>query len=993
VEPTSFAPEVVSHYRILRPLGAGGMGEVYLATDITLGRQVAIKFVGQGTADESSRRRLLREAQAAAALDHPNICAVHEIGSENQRSFIVMQFCEGETLAERLRRGPLPVPDALDVLAQVADALAFAHRRGIVHRDVKPQNIIIGPEGRVKVLDFGLAKPLDMSAAGTAANLTETQLTEYGSPVGTAAYMAPEQVRCGPIDGRTDLFSTGVVLYECLTGQRPFGGATVYEVLEGICHGEPPFPSSLEAAVSPALERLCLQLLAKSPADRPASAEQVRDALREMRGDDEAKSATRRRFTGRWPLRPLRRRQRRILTVTGLVVVALVLLVGAAYWRGRPQPLPPPAPDAARWYELGVAALGDGAYQQARRALETAVQIDPRFPLAHARLAEAHAELDEMDLAARALLTVTQLVPDRSRLPEADRLYLDAITAMVQRQGAEAAAAYARFAQRRPGDPHLLVDLGRAYEIVPDQARAEESYTAALTLDPQFAAAFLRRGVLRGQRQDAEGALADFAAAERFYRAASAIENETEVHLQRGLFLLTVRLADAGREMERARELAVAASHPHHQVRALLGLGHIALLEGRFDAARTLAEDAVSLASGMHGARVNSVIELGNIHAAAGRYGEAEKRYREALELAGRLRTPRAEARARLSLASTLVTLADERLDEGQRLAEEAIGFYRRYRFVREASQALAVLGRAADIRGDLDQSDRAFTELLELGRGLGNEGLVAEALDGLASSKERRGLLLESLTHLDAALAAFDRLGNTLASTYGCLRRTNLLIQLGRRDAAEEQLAQLERAAVKAGRGFASLRPWLQVLHGRLALTGVSAPAAATHACAVEEASFDDENWRVDMWSLCAAARARQGRTVEAGRAIGEALRRVAAHDPIARADVLAIHAEVLARAGQVTEAAATGREALAVYSRTGNDEAQWRVCRLLASMAAESGGRHDDEFSSCAETALGRLKERWGQEELAQYLARADFQEIERRGRTRVPRPAASN
>jgi tetratricopeptide (TPR) repeat protein len=983
VEPTSIAPEVVSHYRILRRLGAGGMGEVYLATDITLGRSVAIKFLAQGDdAEASGRRRLLREAQAAAALDHPNICAVHEIGSEDGRSFIVMQYCEGETLAARLRHGPLPLATALDLVAQVSDALAFAHRHGIVHRDVKPQNVIIGPEGRVKVLDFGLAKPIWPSTDGTA-GLTQTQLTTDGSPVGTAAYMAPEQIRCGPVDGRTDLFSTGVLLYECLAGQRPFTGASTYEILEGICHREPAAPSSMDPRIPAEVDTLTLQMLAKSPGDRPERAEHVRDALRQVLGQASGQHTPSSR--SRLPSPPANRfteRQRRGAVAVGVGLAVFVLLAGASYWRGRPQPLPPPSADAARWYDLGVAALGDGAYQQASRALETAVQVDPEFPLAYARLAEAHAELDEMDLASRALLTVTQLVPDRSRLLEWDRLYLNAITAMVQRQGPEAAEAYTRLARLQPGDPRLLVDLGRAYEIVPDPAKAEESYAAALAIDPQFAAPYLRRGVLRGQRQDADGALADFAAAERFYRAASAIENETEVHLQRGAFFRQVmRLADSHRELQRARELSSAAGHPHHQVRALQGLALTTLFEGRFTEAQKLASEAIGLSSGMHGARVNSVIELGNINAATGRYAQAEKDFRQAMELAARLRAPRGEARARLSLASTLVTLADApRLEEGQRLAQEALAYYRRYHFVRESSQALAVLGRAADIRGDLDQADRAFMELLALGRSLGNEGLVAEALDGLSTSQGRRGALVVSLTHLEEGLAGFERLGNTLALTWGRMRRMDLLAQLGRRAEAEEQLAQLDETAAKAGPAFAALKPWLEVLHARLALTVGSHATAARHACAVEKASFDDESWRVEMWSLCATARARQGRAAEATRAIEEALRREASLDPITRAGLLAIEAEVHGREGRLPEAAEAGRRALAVYAPSGNDEAQWRVCALLATMPGDAGERAGDEFASCAQAALARLRGQWGQAALGSYLARADMRELER-------------
>jgi serine/threonine protein kinase len=273
-------PEFFGHYRVVRKLGSGGMGDVYLAHDSTLERPVAIKLIaGSQTDTEGGRRRLLREAQAAAALDHPNICAVHEIRSDGGRSFIVMQFCDGETLAARLQRGPIPPDETTALLMQVADALAFAHRAGLVHRDVKPQNIIISPHGRVKVLDFGLAKLARPEGRPPEDTRTDMQLTLEGSPVGTASYMAPEQIRCAAVDTRADLFAVGVVMYECLTGRRPFEGRSTYEVLDAIVNRRPRPPGEVTPATPPALSDLCLKLLAKDPEDRVQSAEEVRDLL------------------------------------------------------------------------------------------------------------------------------------------------------------------------------------------------------------------------------------------------------------------------------------------------------------------------------------------------------------------------------------------------------------------------------------------------------------------------------------------------------------------------------------------------------------------------------------------------------------------------------------------------------------------------------------------------------------------------------------------
>jgi serine/threonine protein kinase len=215
------ASQVISHYRLIKKLGAGGMGEVYLAEDIGLERKVAIKLLPAAyMGDELARKRLIREARAAGTLDHPNICPVYEVGTEGDKTFIAMQYVEGVTLHSRIETDPPTLEQAIVISAQVADALVEAHYHGIVHRDIKPQNIMLTDRGRVKVLDFGLAKLVE--PVGNAEGETLSQLTTVGTAVGTVPYMSPEQVKGERVDVRSDLFSLGVVLYECVTGRRPF---------------------------------------------------------------------------------------------------------------------------------------------------------------------------------------------------------------------------------------------------------------------------------------------------------------------------------------------------------------------------------------------------------------------------------------------------------------------------------------------------------------------------------------------------------------------------------------------------------------------------------------------------------------------------------------------------------------------------------------------------------------------------------------------------
>jgi eukaryotic-like serine/threonine-protein kinase len=269
----------VQHYKVGERLGAGGMGEVYLAEDVRLGRPVALKFLPPALkADPDSRARLLNEARAASLLRSPNIAVTYDIGEHAGSDFIVMEYVEGELLSERVARGPLPPRDVVEVGVQVADALEEAHSRGIVHRDIKSANLIRTDRGLVKVLDFGLAK--FQPAEKPADFVTQPQVSIAGMVVGTISYMAPEQALGRPVDHRSDLFSLGVVLYELSTGRMPFAGASPTEIIDKILHEVPRPPSVVNADVPKVLDAIIARLLEKSPAFRYQSARDVEKDLR-----------------------------------------------------------------------------------------------------------------------------------------------------------------------------------------------------------------------------------------------------------------------------------------------------------------------------------------------------------------------------------------------------------------------------------------------------------------------------------------------------------------------------------------------------------------------------------------------------------------------------------------------------------------------------------------------------------------------------------------
>lgn len=316
-------------YEVVAPIGSGGMGEVYRARDTRLGRDVAIKvLLAEFASDPDRLRRFEQEARAVAALDHPNILAIHDVGSHEDAPYIVTELLEGESLSERLQGGALPVRKAVEIGVQIAQGLAAAHARGIVHRDLKPGNVFLTNDGVVKILDFGLAKLVaPKGVAGSAQASTVLEATEAGTKAGTVGYMSPEQVRGQTVDHRTDIFAFGCVLYEMLSGRSPFGRDTAADTASAILHEDPLSLTETKTSTPPAIEGIVIRCLEKQPADRFSSAHDLALALQSASSQAETAAPN---HPGVGLLAPAR--WRRLLLGESVLAIAAIV-VGVAIWR------------------------------------------------------------------------------------------------------------------------------------------------------------------------------------------------------------------------------------------------------------------------------------------------------------------------------------------------------------------------------------------------------------------------------------------------------------------------------------------------------------------------------------------------------------------------------------------------------------------------------------------------------------------------------------
>ena len=989
--------QTVSHYRVLEKLGEGGMGVVYLAEDTHLGRRVAIKFPAGDAEEKSFRARFLREARSASTLSHQHIAAIYDYGETNGREngkgqpFIVMELVKGQSLADLMNEGALTLKRAVEIIADVAEALMEAHAHGIIHRDIKPSNVHINERGVVKVLDFGLAKQLNdesIHATDSGAKTLPSTRTRSGVVIGTPLYLSPEQARGIEIDGRSDLFALGTLLYECITGSHAFAGAGVLEIAGQVMHVDPPLPSTLNERVTPELDRITMKALAKKTEERYQTAEEMlvdlRDALPTLAEEDAHR-------TQRLPASKIKHES--ILTTISdtlsrprlsLGILALILVVGSvAVWgiiRLRRPTLYKPSTEAQKWYDTGAEALRDGSYYQASKELEQAISRDEKFALAHARYAEALTELDYQDKAKDELLRVSTLAPDRAALEEVDALYLDAVTATLRRDFKAAIEAYTGIARLKPGEAQVYVDLGRAYENNEEPQKAIESYVKATTLDPQYATAFLRAGILYGRLQDLASAYSSFDKAEQLYQSLVKVEGRAEVLFQRGVLLIRQgKVTEAREQLQKALELAQVINNQPQQIKAMLQLVYVLQHEGETAGAEKLANDAVKLAqaNNMVTLTARGFIDLGNVFLSLGDFSQAEKYFRQGLDFAQRYKARRNEARAYMMLGSLRVQQGSP--DEAADFVEKALPFYRQGGYRTEVSQGLILLGRINRLKGDYDAALQVYQQQLQLADEANDQRQKVLSLEGIGTILAYQERYPEALSNFEQEYAIGKSLGIQLDMTYGLIERGDMLRKMGRYAESRPLFDEALSSVNNPQGGFKSLLPMIYLSDAEMALSQRLFAVARDKSKQAYDLSGTQAEEAIEAQRILGLSLSVSGSSTREGvRACEEALEMATrVKNPWLVFRTKLALAEALLQANDPQGALTRTLEVVDSFARSGQQASEWRAW-LIAARASRSlhDAEHAHAYALKASAALSSLEQKWGTDVYNSYLARPDVE-----------------
>ena len=988
--------QTVSHYRILEKLGEGGMGVVYLAEDQHLARRVAIKFLT--STDHHYRARFIREARAVSALTHPNIAIVHDYGETSTgQPFLVMEFVKGKSLSQLLEEG-LTLRRSVEIVASIAEAIAEAHHHGIVHRDIKPSNILVNERGVVKVLDFGLVKHLfdpPSSEVDLDAQTIYSTQTRSDVIVGTPLYLSPEQATGKQVDGRSDIFALGALLYECLTGRSAFSGASVLEIGAQIIHVTPPPPSKLNPQITPALDRITMKALQKKVEDRYQSADDLLTDLRaamvglggngvpvSSKGNKPTAGDMNRATSALATLTLQLRRQRFSLASFILTIVASGLAIWAVihFW---PRNYYQPSPAAKQWYDIGTDALRNGAFHQASKALQQAIQIDGNYALARARLAQAWTELDYIDNAKDELLAIQSLTRNGMAITDKDALYLDAITAMATRDFREAVKAYSAIAEMSPNESQVYVDLGYAYENDGKPDQALQSYTKAISLnDGQYATAYLRAGVVYNRKQETDNALKMYEKAEQLYRAASNNEGVNEVMRRRGvLFRRVGRYDEAQAQFQQCLDAARAMGLEAQQIYALIDLSFLASVRGQASDAESFAQQAVTIAQQkkLENLAASGLLELGNSYSSKQDYEKAEHYFNQAIQLARSNKGRFGEALGMMNLAGVYIYTL--RVDQGLQLAQQALNFFQQGNYPSSVSLCLTQLTRGYRRKGDYEGALKAANQKLDLARKDGAQPEIAGAYREMAAVLLDREDLPGALKQFEQAYEIYQTVNSPQQLAFNKANRGNILWRLGHYDQAAVVLDELSKTINENRSANQQLVPTVLLYQAELRLSQRNvAEAIALSNEAVTTAGTQFPEIAIEGRSVLGLAQAMSGNGREALKMCDEAVKMATATgDFLLQSRALLNKAEAALLTNDAHTALNLATDAQARFDSGQQYESEWRAW-LIASRASEKLGDKNkaQEQLASAMSVRAKLEQQWGADAFKQYSSRPDIQAI---------------
>jgi serine/threonine protein kinase/uncharacterized protein HemY len=989
--------QTISHYRILDQIGEGGMGVVYEAEDTRLGRRVAIKIPTAAPDSHSHHARFLREARSISALSHAHIATLFDYGElPDGRPYIVMELVNGRELGDLLRSEELSVARAIEIIADVAEALCEAHRHGIVHRDIKPSNVIINERGIVKVLDFGLAKLIgeEQEADQNAATLAGLK-TRSDVMLGTPLYLSPEQAKAAPVDGRSDLFSLGALLYECVAGRPAFSGATVVEIAAQVLHVNPPPPSQFNRLAPPELDRITLKAIAKRPEDRYQTAEEFIADLRALSFhfselDDTRTPSMTSYSSGAHPtsahratsLTTLSDNLRRPRLSIASVIIGIAVLVGVAWGASRLlRPTPhQPSIEAQAAYDLGTNLLRAGAYYQARAHLRYATELDDKFVLAHARLAEALTELDDADSAKDSMLRADSHSVERDNLSQVDALRFDAIRATITGDYARAVRDYQEIARQLPDRPDTYVDLGRAYEKMEQSKEAVQSYVEATNRDPKHPTAYLRIGILYARQGNPASANAAYDTAEKIYKEFVNNEGQTEVLYRRGYLLRAIgKLEEARAQLEQALEMAKAGGNVAQRINTLLQLSAVSTNKNDAAGAQSYAREAVELAQKND---MGNLVALGNVDLgvtflAKNKYAEAEQYLRQGLDFARKYNARRYEAKALVNLGSLYIKQGNT--DEGMRYVEQARSFYQSGGYRKEEAQARAMIGRAKRQKGNYVEALSDFQQVLELSRQVGDPTLISTAHAEIGNVLAHQENYTDALHYFEESYKIENSLGLEIYAAYSLHNRSEMLWRLGRFEEARDMLRQAAAVAEKPNIKDQELLAHSYLTQAHMALSeNRFAEAQAKSEQALSVAGDSNKSLAVEARRTLGLAQSYAGATAKGELLCAEAVAKAKqTGDPwLISCSMLALAKAQLAK-GDAPAALASAREAQESFARAGQKVSEWRAWFVAARASQRAGDLEAArDYASRAANLLAELQQTWGAATFNIYQARPDVQ-----------------